>query len=117
MYAIRYTRELDLLDITWPGLFTPAGMAKYAEDCWACWKREQFQPGYRLRICLEDGQPLPQATLKVLAGAFANFPKSGRTAMVAGGAIARLQIRRAMMEPHMRIFETGEAALEWLLAP
>jgi len=115
MYAIRYERDLDLLDISWSGLFTPKQMASYADDCWACWRREQFRPGYRLRICLEDGQPLPQATLKVLAGAFGDFPRSGRTAMVAGGAVARLQIGRAMMEPHMRIFETPEGALEWLL--
>ena len=117
MHTIRYVRELDLLDITWSGLFTPEGMATYAEDCRICWKREQFQPGYRLRIVLKDGQPLPQDTLKVLASAFKDFPRSGRTAMVTKEAIARLQIGRAMMEPHMQIFETPEAALEWLLAP
>lgn len=117
MYAIRYVRGHDLLDISWSGLFTPEGMATYVEDCWACWKREQFRAGYLLRIALEDGQPLPQDTLRVLAGAFADFPKSRRTAMVANGAIARLQIRRAMMEPHMQIFETPEAALDWLLSP
>ena len=117
MYSIRYVRELDLLDISWSGLFTPEGMTSYVEDCWACWKREQFRAGYRLRITLEDGQPLPQDTLRVLAGAFADFPKSRRAAMVVNGAVAGMQIRRAMMEPHMRIFETSEAALEWLLSP
>ena len=116
MYAIQYVRELNLLDISWSGLFTPEDMAAYANDCWTCWRREQFPTGYRLRITLEDGQPLPQETLRILAGAFGGFPKSSRTAMVANGAIARLQIRRAMMEPHMRIFDSSDAALEWLLA-
>lgn len=116
MYTIRYLPELNLLDITWSGLFTADGMAEYAKDCRACWKREGFKDGYRLRVVLSDGQPLPQDTLTVLAGAFTDFPKSGRTAMVTESAIARLQIRRAMMEPHMQIFETPEAALDWLMA-
>lgn len=117
MYTIRYVREFDLLDISWSGLFTPASMAAYVEDCWACWKREQFRPGYLLRIVLEDGQPLPQDMLKVLAEAFVDFPQSSRTAMVTKGAIARLQISRAMMVPHMRIFDTSDGALKWLLEP
>jgi hypothetical protein len=28
-----------------------------------------------------------------------------------------MQIRRTMMVPRMQIFETPEAALEWLMAP
>lgn len=116
MYTIEYKRDVNLLDITWSGLFTPTDMAAYAEACRACWHREQFQDGYRLRIILTDGQPLPQDTLSVLARAFINYPKSGRTAMVTSSTIAMLQIKRAMMEPHMRIFDTADAALEWLIS-
>ena len=117
MYTLHYDRPRDLLDISWSGLFTPEDMAHYAADCRACWKRERFAEGYRLRIVLSDDQPLPQETLAVLADAFADFPASSRTAMVTGSAIARLQIRRTMMVPHMRIFDTADAALAWLITP
>jgi hypothetical protein len=117
MYSIKYHRQLNLLDITWSGLFTPDEMVQYAEDCRACWRRESLQDGYRLRIVLADGNPLPQDTLAVLAGAFTDYPVSCRTAMVTTSAVARMQIRRTMMVPRMQIFETPEAALEWLMAP
>lgn len=117
MYTVRYRRELDLLDITWSGLFTPEEMIDYAEECRACHRRERFREGYRLRIVLDDDRPLPQATLEILSGVFTDYPKAARIAMVTRSQLCRLQIKRAMMEPHMQIFETSEAALEWLLTP
>lgn len=117
MYTIQYRRDINLLDIAWSGLFTPDDMAKYAEDCRACWTREHLEDGYRLRIILSDGKPLPKETLPVLADAFTDFPVSSRTAMVTTSAVARMQIRRTMMVPRMQIFDTPEAALEWLMSP
>ena len=117
MYTIRYVREFDLLDITWSGVFTPEEMVRYASDCCDCLRREKFKEGYLLRIVLSDDKPLPQATLAILADAFANYPASRRTAMVTNSAIARIQIRRTMMVPHMEIFDSPESALEWLREP
>lgn len=76
MYTIDYRRDLNLLDISWTGLFTPQEMTDYAEECRGCWRREGFKEGYRLRIMLSDDQPLPQGTLVVLADAFTDFPAS-----------------------------------------
>jgi hypothetical protein len=115
VYTIQYRRDVDLLDITWAGLFTPEDMNRYAEECRACWRREGSREGYRLRIVLSDDQPLPQGTLAVLADAFTDFPASCRTAMVTASAIAKMQIWRTMMVPHMEIFDTPEAALKWLM--
>ena len=117
MYTINYRRELNLLDITWSGLFTPEDMAQYADDCRECLRLERFQEGYRLRVVLTDGKPLPQHTLAVLADAFVGFPQSSRTAVVTTGAVARMQIMRAMLVPGMRLFDTPDAALEWLMSP
>jgi hypothetical protein len=113
MHTIRYRRDIDLLDITWSGLFTTAEMERYAEDCCACLKQETFRDGYKLRIDLSDIQALPQETLSTLANAFVDFPRPSKTAMVTRSAIARLQIKRAMTNSN-RIFETPEAALAWL---
>lgn len=114
MYRIEYRRDLNLLDIVWSGLITPEEILEYVEDCRRHRVREGFTSGYRLRITLADDlHALPQETLKVLSGAFANFPRSGRSAIVTRSAIARLQIKRALMAHH-RIFESSAEALEWL---
>ena len=117
MHTIRYLARLDLLVITWSGLFTPEGMQSYAEDCQTCLERERFRAGYKLRIVIADNKPLPQDTLAVLEKVFGDFPKAGRIAMVTESSIMRLQIRRTMLVPHMDIFETPEAAMTWLMRP
>lgn len=115
-YSVRFQPGLNLLDITWAGLFTAEEMNRYVEDCRDCWRRERFSAGYRLRIVLSDDKPLPQDALTVLSNAFADYPAAGKIAMVTRSAIARIQINRTMMVSHMKIFDTPEQALEWLLA-
>lgn len=117
MYAIRYQANVNLLDVTWTGLFRASDMTDYARDCRACRTSAGFTDGFRLRIVLSDDQPLPQEALAVLASAFDDFPKPSRLAWVTASSIARLQIKRAMMWPYTRIFETPEAAMEWLIEP
>ena len=38
-----------------------------------------------------------------------------RIAVVTESAIARMQVRREMTQPYLRIFERAESALTWLL--
>lgn len=117
MYTIEYSHSRDLLDIIWSGVFTPTEIVAYANDCRTCWHRSRFQEGYRLRIILQDDQTLPQNSLAELGRVFTEFPEAGRTAMVTRSAISRMQIKRAMMGPQMRIFDNPDFALEWLLGP
>ena len=114
MYTIRYRRDLDLLDITWCGLFTAEGMSQYATDCRAALKKEGFREGFLLRVVLTDNQTLPKDTANVLGRVFFDFPKPGKTAMVTASAIAKMQIKRLAMAPNTEIFDTREAALDWL---
>lgn len=116
MYTIQYRYSLNLLDITWVGLFTPEDMIRYIADCRLCWCREGIRDGYRERIVLSDDQPLPQGTLAVHAGAFGDFSVPYRTAMVTKSTIAQMQIRRTMRRANLEIFDTPEAALAWLTA-
>jgi hypothetical protein len=106
---------MNLLDITWTGLFTPDDMIRYIDDCRLCWRREGIRDGYRERIVFSDNQPLSQGTLAVHSGAFTDFPVPSRTAMVTKSAIARMQIRRTMPMRQLEIFDTPEAALDWLM--
>jgi len=115
LYAIEYKRDLDLLDISWSGLFSPDGVAQYANDCRICWQRERFRDGFLLRILMSDGQPLTQDALQTMKSVFADFPKPRRIAMITRGAISRLQLKRALMLPNMQIFDNSDLALAWLL--
>jgi hypothetical protein len=114
VYTIQYRRDVDLLDITWAGLFTPEDMNRYAEEPRMLAARG-IREGYRLRIVLSDDQPLPQGTLAVLADAFTDFPASCRTAMVTASAIAKMQIPANHDGAAPEIFDTPEAALKWLM--
>lgn len=115
MYTIDYRRDIDLLDITWSGIFTAEEMSQYSKDCYAIWQKEGFRSGYRLRVVIDGSTPLPQDSLGLLGSAFDHFPVAGRIAMVTSSTICRIQIKRAMMVPNMQIFDEPGAAMEWLL--
>ena len=115
LYAIEYKRDLDLLDISWSGLFSPDGVAQYAADCRLCLQRERFQEGFLLRILMRDGQPLTQDALQMMKTVFSDYPKPRRIAMITRGAISRLQLKRALMVPNMQVFDNPDLALVWLL--
>lgn len=116
MYTVRYRYSLNLLDITWSGLFAPENMLRYIADCRLCCRREGVRDSYRERIVFDDDQPFPLGTLAVHAGALTDFPVPCRTAMVTKSAIARKQIRRTMRRANLEIFDTPDAALVWLTA-
>lgn len=108
-------KELGLFDITWSGLMTIEDANRHADDRAACLNAEMIANGYLLRITLLDEQVLTRDTLALLSNVFADFPRPKRTAMVTRGAIARLQIKRALMRPVLEIFDTPQRALDWLV--
>lgn len=65
MYKVEFQAGLNLFDVTWAGLLTPAAIAGYANECRAVRYRENVPPGFRLRITLTDGQPLVNAGIKL----------------------------------------------------
>lgn len=117
MHKVEYQPLLNLLDVTWTGLLTATDMAVYVSDCDTIRARHRLAPGFRLRITLSDGQPLPQDSLAALSRSFLDFPKPSRQAWVTSSSIARLQIKRTMLWPYARIFASGDEALAWLTNP
>ncbi|NNG58590.1 STAS/SEC14 domain-containing protein [Sphingomonas paucimobilis] len=117
MFTVAYVRSLNLLDIEWSGLIEAADVSVYAAECRARLRRERFGDGYLLRIVRTDNLPLPQDALFLLLTIFDDFPKAAQTAIVATGAVAKLQIRQVMTtSPSVRLFEDATAALDWLKA-
>ena len=63
------------------------------------------------------GMPEEQAqeAVRAFRRHFAGFPQASRIAVVTESAIARMQVRREMTQPYLRIFARAESALAWLL--
>jgi hypothetical protein len=116
MYDITYRPEFDLLDIAWHGQFTPDAIADYARAVWDRFRAEGLRPGhYRLRMDMSASAVQTQESLGVFREQFQNFPRASRIAIVTPSAIAKLQVRREMTQPYLRLFVTADEALAWLI--
>ena len=59
----------------------------------------------------------PQEAVASFRANLGDFPKARRIAIITGSAITRLQVKREMTQPYLRIFDDATAGLAWLLAP
>lgn len=116
MYIIDFRHEMNLLDIKWTGTFTGEEIADYARILKRQFVEEGFQPGYLLRMDMTDSAVQTQDAVQSFGRNLGDFPKARRIAIVTSSVIARMQVRRVMTQPYLRIFALAEPALEWLLA-
>ncbi|WP_242122748.1 STAS/SEC14 domain-containing protein [Sphingobium sp. Sx8-8] len=116
MYLIDFRHELNLLDIKWTGTFTDRAIADYARLLKRRFLEEAFQPGYLLRMDMSDSAVQTREALDSFARNLGDFPKARRIAIVTPSVIARMQVRRIMTQPYLRIFDLPDPALRWLLA-
>jgi hypothetical protein len=115
VYTINYRPELKLLDIAWHGVFRPDVVADYAQAVWDRFRAEGLKPGeYKLRMDMSESAVQTQEALGVFRDVFKGFPRASRIAIVTPSAIAKLQVRREMTQPYLRLFETAEESLAWL---
>ncbi|WP_176590927.1 STAS/SEC14 domain-containing protein [Sphingobium sp. EM0848] len=116
MYVIDFRHDLNLLDIRWKGIFTDEIIADYARLLKRQFIEQGFQPGYLLRMDMTDSAVQTQDAVGAFGRNLGDFPKARRIAIVTPSVIARMQVRRVMTQPYLRIFSLAEPALEWLLA-
>lgn len=116
MYVIDFRQDMNLLDISWTGIFTDEGLADYARDLKRQFVEQGFQPGYLLRMDLTDSAVQTQEAVASFRSNLGDFPKARRIAIVTPSVIVRMQVRRVMTQPYLRIFALAEPALQWLLA-
>jgi hypothetical protein len=114
MYTIAFRHDLNLLDIRWQGQFTPEAVDAYAHELTGRFVREGFRPGYRLRMDMTDSAVQPVVAATLINRRLGDFPAASRIAIVTRSAIARLQVRRFMTQPYLRIFDEAATAFDWL---
>ncbi|HEX7856479.1 MAG TPA: STAS/SEC14 domain-containing protein [Sphingobium sp.] len=115
MYEYSFRHDINLLDISWKGPFAPEIIRTYAHELLAEFGHAGFKPGYLLRIDMSESATQPKGSLPVFAEAFGTFPKAERIAIITTSAITALQVKRIMTQPYLRIFDTADAGLAWLL--
>jgi hypothetical protein len=116
MYLIDFRHDLNLLDIKWTGIFTDQAVAEYARLLKRQFIEEGFQPGYLLRMDMSGSAVQTQDAVESFGRNLGDFPLARRIAIVTPSIIARMQVRRVMTQPYLRIFDLAGPALAWLLA-
>lgn len=117
MYDYQFDAARNLLDIRWTGMFSDAGIREYAAILKREFVQQGFRTGYLLRMDMSDSAVQPQTVLATFREVFADFPKASRIAVITQSAIARMQVQREMTQPYLRIFDTADAGLAWLMEP
>lgn len=115
MYAIAFRHERNLIDIRWTGLFDEPTVDAYADELIRRFRQEGFRPGYRLRMDMSACSVQPVQVAAAINRRLGAFHRASRIAIVTGSAITRLQVRRFMAQPYLRIFEHAPDALSWLI--
>lgn len=115
MYSIVFRHDLNLIDIRWSGLFDQAGVDAYADELVRRFHDEGFRPGYRLRMDMSGTSVQPIDAAQAINRRLGAFHRASRIAIVTASAITRLQVRRFMTQPYLRIFESAEEAFDWLV--
>jgi hypothetical protein len=117
LYTIAFRQDINLLDVAWMGLFTPDVVESYARQVRARFVSEAFRPGYLLRMDMSRSAVQPQDAVAAFRDHLGDFPRARRIAVVTASAIAKLQVRREMRQPYLRLFDAAGPALDWLLEP
>ncbi|MCP3735503.1 STAS/SEC14 domain-containing protein [Sphingomonas sp. RP10(2022)] len=116
MYTIAFRPDRDLIDIRWTGLFDGPSVDAYAAELHRRFREEGFAPGYRLLMDMSGCTVQPVEAAAAINRRLGNFPRASRIAIVTTSAITRLQVRRFMTQPYLRIFECAATARDWLTA-
>lgn len=114
-YAYEFRHDINLLDIVWRTAFTPGVVSAYAQELRQRFGTEGFAPGYLLRMDMSGTTAQTRDALPVFEEAFRDFPKARRIAIITPSAITRLQVKRVMTQPYLRIFSNPDEGLAWLL--
>ena len=117
MYSIVFRHDLNLVDIKWTGLFDQPSVDAYADELIRRFREEGFRTGYRLRMDMSGTSVQPVDAAQAINRRLGAFHRASRIAIVATSAITRLQVRRFMHQPYLRIFDSADSALDWLVSP
>jgi len=116
MYHITFVASRQLISVKLTGLFSAGEVERYVADLRDRFLRHRFKAGYLMLIDTSECTIQPQDVLLALQEHMASFPKASRIAVVTGSSLARMQVRRVMHQPYLRIVATAREGHQWLFA-
>lgn len=104
-----------LLDIIWYDRFSDEEVADYALAVKREFLRHNIRTGYLLRMDMLASGAQSDEALPVFRENFQWFPKARRIAIIAADGATRQQVQGEMRQSYLRIFDSPDAGLAWLL--
>ena len=114
MYEIGVDVRSAMIEVKLGGLMTAVEVATYVDEL-----KRQFV-AHRLRryvmvIDVTDCPIQPQDVIRAIGGHMATMPKAAALAIVTGGSLVKMQVRRLFTQPYARVTHTPQAGRAWVL--
>ena len=115
MFSVAFHRQFNLVDTTLSGLLTPEEVRCYAAEVEPIiWQAHRRSEGYTILLDVAGCAIQTQQVVGDFQSHVAGVPRARRCAVVTGSSIIRMQVRRIVSGPSMRIFDDRKAAMHWL---
>lgn len=116
MYKITIVKSRNLVESKMNGTFSPSMVLDYEAALREHFDDGTLQPGYMMLIDVSGAKIQTQQTICAFIQHVARMPKASRIAVVVGTSVIRMQVRRVLQQPYLRLFDARSEALPWLLS-
>lgn len=114
MYSIRVDRVAELIDVRLSGLMTTGEVTAYIEELKRSFVANKLR-SYSMLIDVTECPIQTQSMIEAMGRHMATMPKATALAVVVGGSLARMQVRRLFTQPYAKIFTDRNEALSWVV--
>lgn len=116
MFTITHQPTYNIVEAALSGFFDMDEFERYVAEVEPIIRRAARQPDSYLMLLDVSGCAIQsQVIMAAFQGHLANVPKARLCAVVTGSSIVRLQVRRVMGAPNLKMFESRENGLAWLI--
>ena len=116
MFKITVLSSRNLVESKLSGAFTPATVAEYEAALRGHFTAGALRSGYHMLIDVSEATIQSQETIQAFIRHVGRMPKATGIAVLVGTSVIRMQVRRVLQQPYLRLFAERGASLEWLLA-
>lgn len=114
MFSIRVDKPRELIEVRLAGMLKLDEVAAYIAEV-----RHKIAfahlRSYAMVIDVTDCPIQPQEIIKAFGQHMAAMPKARSLAIVCGGSLSRLQVRRLFTQPYARVVATADEGRAWVL--
>lgn len=113
MYCILVNPDANAVESIFAGFLSVAEIAAYDVDLQKRFDQGHLTAGYRMLLDVSGCPIQPREVIAAFQTHVEGCPKASCIAVVAGGSMVRMQVRRILAQPYTRIFDTRSEAQDW----